>query len=71
MPPAAGDASSRAVALVLYRELLRSCKKLEGVMHVGQHYTFVGTAVHTFAKTNNSHGARRGTPETRDRLESR
>lgn len=49
-------AADRAVALVLYRELLRSCRRLEGVMRVGQHYAFVGTAVHTFAKQHNSNG---------------
>ena len=48
--------SDRAVSRVLYRELLRSCRQVEGVMHVGQHYAFVSTAVHTFAKANNSSG---------------
>ena len=58
----AAGVADRAVARVLYRELLRSCRQLEGVMHVGQHYAFVSTAVHTFAKANNSSGEQQRPP---------
>lgn len=45
------------VAIVLYRELLRSCRTIERAMRA-EHYPMVAACVHTFAQQHNSCGLR-------------